>query len=290
MGAPIARRIAAAGYRVHGFDVDATRLGALIGAGVAPAASPAALGAACDVVLLVLPTPDVGLTVALGEHGLASVGRPGLVIDLATTGPDAEERLEAELGRYGVRFIGCPVSGGPAGAEAGTLTLMAGGRAEDIAMARPVLSTFGAPIVVGERPAQAQALKLLNNILSLTNLVAAGEALVYAAKIGLDPQVTLDVLNASSGRNSATETKIPRNVATGKFDFGMDVALSLKDASLFLDAAHRQGVPTMVTSTVRDVLGEAVAAYGGSADLTFAVKLLEERGGAAFRWREAAPL
>lgn len=284
MGAPIARRLAAAGHRVHGFDIDAAKLAVAQGHGVIPVASPRALAEHCDLVLLALPTPAVAQAVALGEDGIAAAGRPALVVDLSTTGPEAEERLEAGLSGHGVRLVGCPVSGGPAGAEAGTLTLMAGGAADDIAAARPVLESFGKVIVVGDRPALAQSLKLLNNILSLTNLVAAAEALVFGTRAGLDPAVMLEVLNASSGRNSATETKIPEQVATGRFAFGIDIALSLKDASLYLDAARARGVPTDVASRVRDLIGEAVETYGGSADLTFAVRLVEDRGQAEVRY------
>ncbi|HYM03344.1 MAG TPA: NAD-binding protein, partial [Stellaceae bacterium] len=172
-----------------------------------------------------------------------------------------------------------PVSGGVAGAEKGTLAVMVAGPAEVIAQVKPALDVIGKVFIVGERPGQAQVLKLVNNLLSVTALAITSEGMAMGVKAGLDPQIMLDVINAATGRNSATQDKFPRNILPRGFDMGFAIGLSYKDVRLCLEEAEALGVPMFVGSAVRQLLSVAKALNGAEADLTTIVKPVEAWAG-----------
>jgi 3-hydroxyisobutyrate dehydrogenase-like beta-hydroxyacid dehydrogenase len=144
---------------------------------------------------------------------------------------------------------------------------------------QPLLEQFGRVIVVGEKPGLGQTLKLANNLMSAASLAIASEAMAMGVKAGLDPAVMLEVINASSGRNSATQDKIPKHVLNRRFDFGFANALSFKDVRLCLDEAEALGVPMVVGAAVRQMLSITQQLHGPDADVTDMVKVLENWAG-----------
>lgn len=279
MGAPMVRRLMGAGYRVSVFDPNAAAVAALVAEGAQAASTPAALASEAEIVLVSLPTPEVLQSVALGADGLSAGKGLRIVIDLSTTGPRVERLVGAGLGKVNVALVDCPVSGGVAAAEKGTLAMMVACSEVIREEVRPILETLGRMIYVGAEPGMGQTVKVINNLMSVTSLAIASEALVLGSKAGLDPAVMMEVINASTGASNASMTKIPKFVLTRSFDFGFAIELSSKDIRLCLEESEAQGVPMIVGSAVRQLLSIAKGSLGGQADLTEIIKPIEQWAG-----------
>jgi 3-hydroxyisobutyrate dehydrogenase-like beta-hydroxyacid dehydrogenase len=186
------------------------------------------------------------------------------------------------------------VSGGVAGAEKGTLAVMVSGPRAEAAALDDVLKVIGKVFFIGEQPGAGQTMKLANNLLSATAMAATSEAMVMGVKAGLDPAIMLEVINAGSGRNTATEHKFPKLVLPRRFDLGFTNGLMRKDVNLALSEAGALGVPMNVTRAVAAALQLACEEIGADADLTTLVQPLERRAGVevgapAGEGRAAAP-
>jgi 3-hydroxyisobutyrate dehydrogenase-like beta-hydroxyacid dehydrogenase len=275
MGAPMARRLIAAGYSVTVFDPSADAVAELVKAGAQAASNPAEVSAAAEIVLLSLPTPEIVKDAALGANGLTASAGLRIVIDLSTTGPRGAKALAEGLAAHGVGAVDCPVSGGVAGAANGKLSLMAACAPELFAEVEPILLNFGKITHVGNEPGQAQLIKVINNLMSVTALAIASEGLVLAQKAGIDPAMLMQVVNTGSGRSNASEDKIPKYVLTRSFDFGFALGLSAKDVRLCLDEAEALGVPMIVGSAARQLLTVAKGQLGADGDLTALIKPIE---------------
>jgi 3-hydroxyisobutyrate dehydrogenase-like beta-hydroxyacid dehydrogenase len=276
MGGAMATRLLGAGHAVSVYDPDAPAVAALaaVGARAASSAEDAVRGS--QIVMASLPTPALVRSLADNVAALPGVA---VFIDLGTSGTAAAQSIAATLSPAGIAAVDAPVSGGVKGAAAGTLTLMVAGPAAAVARAKPLLEALGRVIVVGEKPGLGQTLKLANNLMSAASLAIAGEALAMGVKAGLDPAVMLEVINASSGRNSATQDKIPRHVLNRRFDFGFANALSFKDVRLCLDEAEALGVPMVVGAAVRQMLSITQQLHGPDADVTDMIKVHEDWAG-----------
>jgi 3-hydroxyisobutyrate dehydrogenase-like beta-hydroxyacid dehydrogenase len=194
-------------------------------------------------------------------------------------------RISEALAPKGIVQIDSPVSGGPGGAEKGTLAVMVSGPSAEIELLRPALSVIGKIFVIGERPGMAQTMKLANNLLSATAMAATSEAMVMGVKAGLDPAVMIEVINAGSGRNSASQDKFPRSILPGTFDYGFTNGLRYKDVRLCLNEAEGMGVPMWVGSMVRQMFQLSTMQYGADADFTTVVKCVEAWAGVEVRAR-----
>lgn len=279
MGAPMARRLLAAGYEVGVFDASADAVSRLAEQGARAAPSPAALMAETDMVLMSLPTPEIVQAVALGENGLVHGRGARLVVDLSTTGPSMARKVAAGLSQAGITPVDCPVSGGVGGAEKGTLAMMVACPGAVLPQVLPVLEHLGKPTHVGEEAWMGQMLKVLNNIISVASLAIASEALVMGTKAGLDPDVMMDVINAGTGRTNATTDKIPKYVLTRSFDFGFAIGLSSKDLRLCIEESEALGVPMVVGSAVKQLVNITKGRLGPEADLTEIIRPIEEWAG-----------
>jgi len=277
MGAPMAGRLLDAGHVLTIFDTSEAAVAPLVARGAKRAASVADVAAVAEVILLSLPKPEVVARVS--EEIVAVDGKTRLVVDLSTTGPSGAIKLAETLRSRNITALDSPVSGGVAGARKGTLALMVSGSRGSFDELQPVLQNLGKLFYVGETPGMAQTMKVINNIVSVTALAISSEAMVLGAKAGIDARVMIDVLNAGSGRNSATVDKIPNFVLPRTFDFGFAVGLSCKDIRLCLEEAERRGVPMVVGSAVRELLTITRARFGDDADMTMLSRTVEEWGG-----------
>jgi 3-hydroxyisobutyrate dehydrogenase-like beta-hydroxyacid dehydrogenase len=233
------------------------------------------VAAEVETVLVSLPTPDIVKQVALGLPG----GKLRNFVDLSTTGPRVAREIAAALAPKGIAGIDSPVSGGVSGAEKGTLAVMLACPADRRAALEPVLQVFGKVFYLGERPGLGQTMKLCNNLLSATAMAISCEAVVMGVKAGLDPRVMIDVINAGSGRNSATQDKFPKSILPRKFDFGFTNALMHKDVKLCVEEAEAMGVPMWVGSAVRQLWAYTSNRMGPDTDFTTIVKSIEEWAG-----------
>jgi 3-hydroxyisobutyrate dehydrogenase-like beta-hydroxyacid dehydrogenase len=282
MGGPMASRLLDAGHSLCVFDTSAEALRPLVARGATAAASPKEVASTAPIVLMSLPTPNVVEAVALGERGIIH-GRARMLIDLSTTGPGMATIVARGVAERGIVWVDAPVSGGVVGAKAGTLAVMVSCPKSSLDEAELILKTFGRVFYTGEKPGLAQTAKLANNLLAAAALVVSSEALAMGVKAGLDPRVLLDIINAGSGRNSATQDKFPRSILPGTFDFGFATGLSYKDVRLCVDEAESMGVPMVVGSAVRQMLAVTQAKYGAASDFTCIAKVIEEWAGVQIR-------
>ncbi len=231
-------------------------VGRLLDQGVVPAVwdpHPEALAQAMAAGARAVPTPAEPVVVlSLPHDGAVTEALAGLwpalpegavIVDTSTISPIAARGFAAEAGSRGFAYLDAPVSGGPAGAAAGSLTMMIGGDAAALERARPVLAMLTGRVVHVGPSGAGQVAKLVNNLLVATHLVCAAEALRLGARAGLEPAALLPVLNAATGRSAATEINWPRWIASGTFDSGFSAGLMRKDARLALELAEAVGAP-----------------------------------------------
>jgi 3-hydroxyisobutyrate dehydrogenase-like beta-hydroxyacid dehydrogenase len=279
MGFHMVRRLLEAGHQVTVYDTSADAVARVEKLGAKRAASPAEVGDRVESVMVSLPTPDIVLKVATGDGGVSSGKTVKRIIDLSTTGAQMASRIAGLLKAKNIALIDSPVSGGVGGAEKGTLAVMVSGPAADIAAVEAALAVIGRVFKIGERAGAAQTMKLLNNYLSATAMAATAEAMVMGVKAGLDPRLMLDVINAGSGRNTATMDKYPKSIVTRTFDFGFANALMYKDVKLCLDEAGALGVPNDIMSAVGRAWLTTQNEIGPDKDFTTIVMPLERRAG-----------
>ena len=276
MGQPMASNIAKAGFDLSVYDKAGTQERAPDGAGII--GDTKALAGACDTIFMSVPDGKASLAV-IDEIVAVSGRRVGVVIDLSTIGPQAARDADERCRAAGIIYMDAPVSGGQAGARAGTISIMMAGDKATKEAHDDILDAFSAnPFHVGDDPGQGQALKILNNYLSGTAMAASSEAILYGLSQGLDMKTMLDVVNVSTGRNSATADKFPNRILTGSFDAGFATALLTKDVNLFIDNAKAAGTPTRVAEEVGAVWNETDEALPDS-DFTLVYKHLRDGGG-----------
>jgi 3-hydroxyisobutyrate dehydrogenase-like beta-hydroxyacid dehydrogenase len=281
MGGPMSGRLLGAGHRLSVYDANAAAMAPVKDAGATALASAEEVGDGADIVFVSLPTPDIVENVVL--NGIGRGKRVKVVVDLSTSGPGMAGRVSKGLEGRGIAWIDAPVSGGIAGAKGGTLAVMASGPKEAFARVEPLLKVFGKVFFVGEKAGLGQVAKLANNLLAAAALAVSSEAMVMGVKAGIDPKVLLDIINAGSGRNSATQDKFPRSVLPRTFDFGFATGLSYKDVRLCIDEAESMGVPMVVGAAVRQMLAVTNAKYGAASDFTSMTRVIEEWAGVEVR-------
>ncbi|OWT57606.1 NAD(P)-dependent oxidoreductase [Candidimonas nitroreducens] len=279
IGMPMACRLLDAGHRLHVFDINKASVDAIVGRGAIAEGSPVDVATRADTVLVSLPTPGVLRQVVGGPDGVINGRALRVLVDLSTTGPRAAAEAAALLAERGVAWADAPVSGGVAGARAGKLAVMVSCAAETFSNLEPLLSPIGQVFHVGNEPGMGQVMKLANNLLSAAALAATSEAIVMGVKAGLSPRMMIDVLNAGSGRNSATAVKFPNAILPRSFNLGFSSSLMLKDVALAVEEAEALGVPIQVGRTVRQVWQQVVDEIGGSQDSTTFIQLLEQHAG-----------
>lgn len=283
MGAPMSGRLLDAGYRLCVYDSNPEATKPLVARGAQLAKSPAEVASASDIVFLSLPTPPIVTSVVLGPNGVSQGNAVKTVVDLSTSGPSAATTIAKALGERQITWIDAPVSGGVPGAEKGTLAVMVSGPKAVADAVDPILKVFGKTFYTGDKPGLAQVAKLGNNLLAAAAIVLSSEALAMGVKAGLDPKVMVDIINAGSGRNSATQDKFPKSILTGTFDYGFATALSYKDVRLCVDEAEALGVPMVAGAVIRQMLAVTNAKYGPDSDFTSIAKVIEEWAGVEIR-------
>ncbi len=277
MGAPLAGRLLAAGQALYVHDLRAQAVAPLLAQGAEEAPSALAVGERCEVVITCLLTMPSIQDALLSPRGVGAGRATRTVVNTSTIGRQAALDIAEQLAVRGIQMVDCPVSGGPPGAAAGTLSVMASGPSAALAAVTPLLQCWGTLTVAGAQPGQAQVLKLTNNILSAVALAATAEAFVAGAKAGLDPEIMTAAVNAGSGRNSMTLDKIPRSVLDRSFAYGGPISTLMKDVELALSQGEALGVPMRVCQMARAVLQTAVDEGMAGEDVTAIVKLLERQ-------------
>jgi 3-hydroxyisobutyrate dehydrogenase-like beta-hydroxyacid dehydrogenase len=279
MGQPMARRLVEAGHKLVVYDTRNDAVAPLLALGARLAASPADVGDRVETVLVSLPDPPVVTKVATGAGGVIEGKKVRRFVDLSTTGPRVAADIAAALAKKNIVQIDSPVSGGVAGATKGTLAVMVSGPAADVAAVKDALAVLGTVFVVGDRPGMGQTMKLANNFLSATAMAATSEAVVMGVKAGLDPAVMIDVINAGTGRNTASTDKFPNRIIPRLFNAGFATALMTKDVRLCHAEAKALGVPNDVMAAVLKTWEQAYSEIGADKDFTTVIQPIEKRAG-----------
>ena len=273
----MASRLLDAGHSLVIFDTNAAVMKPLADRGATIASSPADVASKAEVVFLSLPTPPVLQAVAI--DGVLKGTKVKTLIDLSTTGPSVAKVVAKAAAEQGVAWVDSPVSGGIGGATKGTLAVMVSCEKTVFEQVDPLLKVFGKTFHVGEKPGLAQIAKLANNLLAASAIVLTSEAVAMGVKAGLDAKVLIDIINAGSGRNSASQDKFPKAILTRTFDFGFATGLSYKDVRLCLEESEALGVPMVAGAAVRQMLAITNARFGPDSDFTCIAKVVEEWAG-----------
>jgi len=248
--------------------------------GARHAATPSDAARDADVVVTCMPTSRDVASLLDGPDGLmAGLGDGATLIDCTSGDPATSRGIRDRLAERNVGYIDAPVSGGTTGAEKGTLTIMVGGDAAVLERARPVLETFGQKIVHCGEVGAGDAVKAVNNAFLATHILAAAEGLAALVKMGVDPKVALDVINASSGRSNASMNLIPERVITRKFPRTFRLALLEKDVGIAAEVARETRVPAPILQLTADLFRIARGEFGEVADHVEAVKMVEQWAG-----------
>ena len=288
MGFHMTRRLIEAGHKLTVFDTRPEAVARLTSLGALAAKSAREVASRTETVMASLPSPEASLAVATGKDGVIEGTRVRRFLDLSTTGARVAVRIAEALAAREIVQIDCPVSGGPGGAEKGTLAVMVSGPRAEIERVKPALSVFGKVFVIGERPGMAQTMKLANNLLSATAMVATSEAVVMGVKAGLDPDVMIEVINAGTGRNSASQDKFPRAILPRTFVYGFTNGLMDKDLQLCLAEAEALGLKLPVASAVGAMYRLAASELGPEKDFTTIIQPIEQRAGVVVRGKGAS--
>lgn len=250
MGAAMARRLVAKQYRVVGYDINAAAVSALEAAGGHGAASAAQAADGADALILMVVNAEQAEQVLFADGALAALADGAPAIVMATCAPDRIEAMAARAGAQGHPFVDAPVSGGVAGIEAGTLTIMAAAPNPVFESVRALLGDIGSNLFhIGEKPGQGAAMKTVNQLLAGVHIAVAAEGLAFAERAGIDPALALEILSGSAASSWMLRDRGPRMVTPGE-EVRSAVDIFVKDLGLVLDAgrAMRMGLPLSATA------------------------------------------
>lgn len=259
MGLGMAQTLASKGFTTLGFDLSPARKMLAEKAGVTGFDTLEPLFEKADFLVFSLPTArDVENVVNAHSHSLEKSGRNRvIIIDTSTSEPDVSRALAAKLEKLGHGFLDAPVSGGPAGAASGKLTMMIGGSDADLALAQPVIESMAAKVLHVGPSGAGNVAKLVNNLLAAAHMVTTSEALKLALAAGIDPEAALRVLNAASGKSMISEVHFPTWVMNDRFDSGFSMGLMRKDVRLAQEMAQKTGADNPLTSVVARLWADA---------------------------------
>jgi 3-hydroxyisobutyrate dehydrogenase-like beta-hydroxyacid dehydrogenase len=287
MGLPMARRLVEAKHQLVVYDTRREAVEKLVALGAQAASSPKDVADRTETVMVSLPSLQISLEVATAKDGVIEGKRVKRLVDLSTTGSQMAVRIHGLLAKKGIVQIDSPVSGGVGGAEKGTLAVMVSGPRSEFELLKPALGVIGKVFFISEKPGAGQTMKLANNYLSATAMVATSEAVVMGVKAGLDPAVMIDVINAGSGLNTASRDKFPKSVLPRTFDYGFATGLMVKDVRLCVEEMKSMGLSMEVAEAVGRLWETVIKEMGPDSDFTSAIKPIEKAAGVEIRGRPA---
>ena len=283
LGRHLAARVLAAGYPLTVHDRDPAAAAALVEAGASEAGSARAVAEASDCVVTCLPSPRAVSDVVAGPGGLLEgLARGATWIDMSTNDPRELARLAGLAAEHGIATLEAPVTGGVHKAAAGEITVIAGGDEAVFAAHRELLEAIGGRVIHAGPLGQASTIKLITNMLAFVNLVGIGEALMLAKQGGIPLATAYEVIRESSGNSFVHETE-GQVILNGSYEIGFTMDLALKDLGLTLALGEELEVPLELAGLVEQTFRRAREAYGGGAQSSQVVKLLEDAVGVDLR-------
>jgi 3-hydroxyisobutyrate dehydrogenase-like beta-hydroxyacid dehydrogenase len=287
----MAERLIDAGHALSIYDPIPAATAPLVARGAVPAPSPRAAAEASDVAFACLPSPEVSRKVALDIDGIVACKGLGAYVEMSTIGSKTIKAIAQGLAAAGIPVLDSPVSGGPRGARAGTLSTMVSGAPATFEEVKPLLETVARNVFyMGEAPGLGQVTKLANNMISAAGMAAAFETSAMAVKAGVDARTLIETVNASTGRNSATMDKFPAAILTRSFDYGGKLSTMYKDVFLCLEEARELDVPMWVGSNVVQLWFHAMTQGRGNDDYTALIQMIEDWAGVVVGGNESGPI
>lgn len=275
MGGRMTMQLLEHGYEVTVFDPHEEVVNAMVAEGAESAENSLGVARRADVVMLSLPGPSEVLEVV--DEIAVGLGDGDVLVDLTTSTPSTTNSIANLLAERGADVLGAPVSGGPSGAESGTLSVMVGGDRDVFEQCREIFDAIGSDVFyIDEQPGHGHAMKLTNNYLSFVAMICTSEAIVLGEQVGLDPETMLDVFNVSSARNTATSFKFPEYILPGTYDMEYSMGLVEKDMQLLMDVAQNTHTPFMAGGTIRQIIGYIRSELGSESDYTEIYKYFDQ--------------
>ena len=276
IGEPLATNILDKQKSLAVFDINPDATKGLAEKQARIVSSPAQVADEAEMVFACMPSIDSFHNIISGEEGILQGSKIKTFVNLGTMGTEAVAQAEVKLAVKDVAMLDSPITGGVKRAWNGDITVVTSGPKSIFQKAEPLLQLFARDIhYVGPKVGQAQLVKISNNIMSFTNLVVACEALVMAAKGGVDPEKALSVMNSGSGQNSATLTKVPNFIMTRAFNMGAPMHLIEKDAVLWRMEAERLETPQNVAAATYHTIRQALAMGLREGDLSEMIRVIE---------------
>ena len=283
MGSRMAKTLLRAGYALDVFDIDPGKTAALAAAGATAAASPSDVTRRSGLVFSSLPWPATVRSVYRGADGVLEAAQPGtILVDTSTVDPETTRAIHAAAAAREVHYLDAPVSGGFREAEAGTLVIIVGGDRAAFDRAKAVLAVLGTSVHYAGPPGAGNIVKLVNNVMSMGNMLVAAEAFVVGVKAGMDARTLFEILRTSAGRSYHFEKRLP-NILARNFEPGFTVDLARKDLGLAVDMARAHDVPVPATSLLHQLYNASSALGDGRNDFASIVKLFESWAGTEVR-------
>jgi 3-hydroxyisobutyrate dehydrogenase len=283
LGGELAASLLRAGFALTVHDLDAGAMGSLVASGASAGTSPRAVARASTCVITCLPSPKAVSDVVSGPEGVLEGLPPGGTwIDMSTNDPRELERLAELAAARGIATLECPVTGGVHKAATAEITVIAAGDAAVFSAHRAVLEAMGSPVIHVGPLGAASVIKVVTNMLAFIHVVAVGEALMLAKRGGVPLATAYEVIRESSGNSFVHETE-SQVILNGSYDIGFSMDLALKDLGLALEMGREFDVPLQLAALVERTFARARDAYGGSAQSTEVVKLLEDTLGVDLR-------
>ncbi|UVS98119.1 L-threonate dehydrogenase [Burkholderia glumae] len=273
MGLGVARSLLRAGFRVHACDVRDSVLAAFAAEGGIRCATPAELGARCEVVITLVVDAAQTDTVLFGEHGAVPAMRPGtVVISSATVAPEFAQQLGARVEAAGLLMLDAPVSGGAARAASGQMTMMSSGPAAAYAACEDVLAAISAKLYrLGAEHGAGSKVKIINQLLAGVHIAAAAEAMALGLREGVDADALYEVITHSAGNSWMFENRVP-HILNGDYAPLSAVDIFVKDLGLVLDTARRSKFPLPLSATAHQMFMNASSAGHGGEDDSAVIK------------------
>jgi 3-hydroxyisobutyrate dehydrogenase len=283
MGSRMAKTLLRAGHALDVFDIDRSKTDALTAAGATAVGSPRGVTQRSGLVFSSLPWPATVRSVYLGADGVLEGAHPGtILVDTSTVDPETTRAVHAAAAARGVHYLDAPVSGGFREAEAGTLVIIVGGDRAAFDKAKAVLAVLGATVHYAGPSGAGNIVKLVNNVMSMGNMLVAAEAFVVGVKAGMDARTLFEILRTSAGRSYHFEKRLP-NILARNFEPGFTVDLARKDLGLAVDMARAHDVPVPATSLLHQLYNASSALGEGRNDFASIVKLFESWAGTEVR-------
>lgn len=277
MGKNMAANVLKGGYGLKVYDVNESVVAEFEAKGAEVGNSPADASKDCSIIITSLPNAQIVETVILGENGVLEGAKKGaIIVDLSSITPKSIQNIHNKCSEKGVEVIDAPVSGGVAGAEAGTLTIMVGGNKEVLEKVKPVLGCIGKKINHVGSIGAGDTVKLVNNLLLGINMVACAEAMALGTKAGIKPEVLYEIISQSSGNSYALEAKYKKFIAKGNFEPGFMIDLQHKDLELAVSTAKDLKAPLFMGNTAQQLFEAARAEGLGNKDISAVINVYEK--------------